>query len=283
MLRADVAKKKKDFVQVGFTLVELLVVISIIALLVALLLPALARAREHAVSIECLSRLTDLGQVMYLYAEANNDELPSTFQGTVKPGGGAGDGRWFFKLLKFHDQRWRGGAHEYSPYWYKRYFCPKYEVEVTVSSTGVVSARGGSRYGYNPFFRGSRTSRSCSTCWRRIDQAKLPGELPLFCDSSNKLVPGMPYGGVYDCVSASYPDPTAFKYGWNGGEPDPQLCSSSGAAPNHYGNINYVFGDGHAEGRGLWPYARTKDAPESSNYYRKYWHPRRNLSINPGD
>ena len=268
MRSVDSKERKGNCTTAGFTLVELLVVIAIISLLVALLLPALARAREHAVSIECLSRLTDLGQVMYLYAEANNDELPSTFEGTVRAGGGAGDGRWFFKLLKYHDLRWASSGQVASAYNHPRHRCPK---------------KDSSRYGYNPYFRGKRGSRSCSTCWRKVDQGKLLAELPLFCDSSGKRFPGLPSGGVYDCISPGYPYATSFAYGWNRGEPDPQLCSSSGAAPNHYGNINYVFADGHAKSMGLWPYARTKDAPENSNYYRKYWHPRRNLSINPGD
>jgi prepilin-type N-terminal cleavage/methylation domain-containing protein len=52
----------------GFTLVELLVVVSLIALLIALLLPALAKAREMAVRIQCASNLHEMGQALYAYA-----------------------------------------------------------------------------------------------------------------------------------------------------------------------------------------------------------------------
>ena len=59
----------------GFTLVELLVVISIIALLMAILLPALARAREQGKRIVCLSNLKQLTLAWMTYASANNDKI----------------------------------------------------------------------------------------------------------------------------------------------------------------------------------------------------------------
>jgi prepilin-type N-terminal cleavage/methylation domain-containing protein len=59
----------------GFTLVELLVVIAIIALLMAILLPALGRARELGKRAVCLSQLKQLGTAWYMYCDDNKEKL----------------------------------------------------------------------------------------------------------------------------------------------------------------------------------------------------------------
>ncbi len=61
--------------RVGFTLVELLVVISIIALLMAILLPALSRARTQAKRVVCLSGLKQLTLGWLAYGDSNNDKI----------------------------------------------------------------------------------------------------------------------------------------------------------------------------------------------------------------
>ena len=60
----------------GFTLIELLVVIAIIAVLMGILMPSLRMAREQARKVVCLSHLSSVGKLVYLYGQDFDDNFP---------------------------------------------------------------------------------------------------------------------------------------------------------------------------------------------------------------
>src|SRR5690242_10850810 len=83
----------------GFTLVELLVVIGIIALLMGLIAPALNKARKAAKSVQCKSNMRQIGTYMIMYANDNRGQLFP-----IDAGGYSGmpplDKQWFIYVLK---------------------------------------------------------------------------------------------------------------------------------------------------------------------------------------
>jgi prepilin-type N-terminal cleavage/methylation domain-containing protein/prepilin-type processing-associated H-X9-DG protein len=86
----------------GFTLIELLVVIAIIAILASLLLPALARAKEKAKAIKCISNLHQMALSYTLYANDNRDDIVTLYLFQTAPPGSLypGDVTWWPDLLR---------------------------------------------------------------------------------------------------------------------------------------------------------------------------------------
>jgi prepilin-type N-terminal cleavage/methylation domain-containing protein/prepilin-type processing-associated H-X9-DG protein len=76
-----------------FTLIELLVVIAIIAILAAILLPSLSKARDTAYSISCRSNLKQLGTSCFIYAGDNNDWMPLAIRGSMS--------EWVLQILPY--------------------------------------------------------------------------------------------------------------------------------------------------------------------------------------
>src|ERR1051326_2135735 len=75
----------------GFTLVELMVVVGIIGILIALLLPAMNKAREHARTVQCQTQLRNMGVGLFNYAAVYKGSFPSWSDWQVYHGDGTGE------------------------------------------------------------------------------------------------------------------------------------------------------------------------------------------------
>jgi general secretion pathway protein G len=140
-------KKSKAFTRRhGFTLIEMLVVIAIIALLASILVPAVTRTMERAKSTACASNLRQLGLAFQLYtmdSKNKGNRLPAPAPSTAEP--------WFVSISPFLQQQ-AGGARDLSDV----YRCPVYaQLRSDLQDTSNWNQLG---YGMNIYLEGSAST-----------------------------------------------------------------------------------------------------------------------------
>lgn len=255
--------------QRGFTLMELLVVIAIIAFLAALLLPALSRAKIQGQRTSCLNNLRQIGVLMQVYTDENNDTFPAhRNQGLDTSDPNASLTNWWGVTISvydggqsnlFHDPAIKGQMQENGTEWHWNFDC---------NQVG---------YGYNGWFLGHHPLGASDLI--------VAGFTFHTDDSFNRSAIVSPSDNLLIGDKEPYGDPPVWSSSlwWEDACMNQEVVEASGfpcyegVEPNrHFGMAVMAFNDGHSEARKnaqINPPANPHDGSVESLVNSRYWDP----------
>ena len=182
-MRSTGCKRQSAFRRTGFTLVELLVVISIIALLLSILMPALGKARKKAQAIVCMSNLKQIGVGMQLYLQNNRNTFMTHYGDLISQKG------WYTQLVK--DKKIYSDNTIAYLSGYDVLFCPSHQLTTWATSLDrkryprlkdYQIVNGWISYGMNSYLDGGPDDPA------KIHGIKQPAQTILVADAFEKLV-----------------------------------------------------------------------------------------------